>query len=86
MCKAGDDELALRGCKVVEEDVVVDVSLFEELSELSERARLLGEGLGIDSLFCCIDSSVDAIQQEIVGSNVVRCKFSGTCDGGQKNV
>ena len=71
MCKTCDDELTLGVCEIFEEDVVVDVAFFEELFELFESARLLGDGLGIDSSFCGIDASVDAIQQEIVGSNFV---------------
>ena len=72
MGEAGDDELTLRDGVIVKEDVVFDVSFLEERFKLLERARLLGEGLGIDSVLCGIDSSVDAIQQEIVGSNCVK--------------
>ena len=86
MGEACDDELAFGVGEILEEEVIFNVSFFEESFELLERARLLGDGLGIDSLFSGIDSSVDAIQQEIVGSNFVMCMFFGTCEGGAEDL
>ena len=63
--KRDDDELDLGICVVLEEGVVVDAALFEKDEPVTEVAALLGFCLMCDPFFCGIDSSVDAIQEDV---------------------
>ena len=71
------DELDL-GARVVEEEwIFVDVAFFEETKPMAEVAALLGLCLSGDPVFCGIDSSVDAIQEERAGGRSIIVKVEG---------
>jgi len=84
--KGDDDELDLGLGVSLEEGIVFDVTFLEELDPVTEVATLLGSGLSGDASFCGIDSSVDAIQEESVGSSGTMCKVEGACGRESKNV
>ena len=64
------------------EEGVDDATCFEEVLVASERARLLGLGLGSDPFFGGSNSSIDIAHEEISLGSSWRWRLLGTCEGG----
>ena len=70
---------------MVTEEWVRDAAFVDELDPVAKIAALLGFGLRGDPTFGGSDSSVDAIQEEIVGGSGTIVKVEGACGRVRRN-